>query len=414
MTHHDSLFRHMSERMDKKPPSQAKPQIASNLDQASLDELEFEERHGAQYHLRHHLSGCSQTLYTIDFNKDFSVIESIEQRLPPLFRPEEQATSSTASVIVPSSFAEAYLSADIITTQQPLTSSLPMLQKITEKIEFEKSNNVHQTSSEMPLSNTTAPAPVVMHTSTEPTMNNASSPTDRYVADFEDMNLGGWTLGNNLSAEQVIEAGKLHFSDDKFYVDQPLIQQQFIFVKDSHYQFEFEVETSSGSLPLGFALMVNDIRIPMERISLDGGYLLHADFIAQGSELVNLVLMPTGPLPAQSAIWLDNLTVQPVSPISNESSHVELASERDNTVGLKLEPSAPLNLETLLSPIEHMPMLNVAQLDDNDNSVLTLEGLVDNSELNEWNMQMSTIELPFPLPPENHYSSPIEENSFFY
>ncbi|WP_312663924.1 hypothetical protein [Pantoea sp. CTOTU49201] len=64
----------------------------------SLDANEAKERHGAQYHLRHHLSGCAQTLHIVDFANDFSQPVLQESIIPPQIHAELTASSSDIPV----------------------------------------------------------------------------------------------------------------------------------------------------------------------------------------------------------------------------------------------------------------------------------------------------------------------------
>lgn len=68
----------------------------SSLD--SLDANEAKERHGAQYHLRHHLSGCAQTLHIVDFANDFSQPVLQESMLIPQIHAELTTSASDIPV----------------------------------------------------------------------------------------------------------------------------------------------------------------------------------------------------------------------------------------------------------------------------------------------------------------------------
>lgn len=414
MTHHQSLLWRAPDHVDPLPLNEDKQRIANNRQQSTLDEQEIEERHGAQYHLRHHLSGCSQTLYVIDFQNDFSVAEPAKQLQPPLFSPKELESSVTTSVHVGTYVPEAYLQLDRIMAEQPLIPSVKILQTSTGNSGSEPSVSLNSALSEMPLSNAPEPPLIAMNEVTKSTTENISNSTERHMANFEDMDLGGWSLGNSLSVEEIVDNGKLHFTDDKFIVDQPLLQQKFSFAADGPYQFEMEIETSFGIPSPNFVLTVNDIRIPLESVPSDNGYILRADFTPLSSEPVSLVLMPTSPLPAQSAIWLDNVVIQPVAPTHNESLNAELSEELDVTVESQHELPPLLTMEALLTPIEHIPTLTVTQHDESSNLTLSLDGIVGNIEVNQWNMQNSKMALPLSLPHDNLLTLSLEENSFIY
>ena len=414
MTHHQSLFWRAPDHVDTLPLSEHEQRIANNRQQSTLDEQEIEERHGAQYHLRHHLSGCSQTLYVIDFQNDFSVAEPAVQLMPPLFSPEELESLVTTSVHVGPYVPEVYLQVDRIMAEQPLLSSVEILQTSTGNSGSEPSVSLNSVLSEMPLSMTPEPPLIAMNEVTKSTTENISNSIESHMADFEDMDLGGWSLGNSLSVEEIVDNGRLHITDDKFIVDQPLLQQKFSFAADGPYQFEMEIKTSFGIPSPNFVLTVNDIRIPLESVPSDNGYILRADFIPLSSEPVSLVVMPTSPLPAQSALWLDNVAIQPIAPNHNESLNAELAEKQDVTEESQHKLPPPLTMDALLTPRENMPTLTVTQHDESLNLTLRLEGIIGNIEVNEWNLQNSMMALPLSLPHDNPLNLSLEENSVFY
>ncbi|MBB3306707.1 MULTISPECIES: hypothetical protein [unclassified Enterobacter] len=82
----------------EKDDSRVSFQLTEQTSLDSLDTNEAKERHGAQYHLRHHLSGCAQTLHIVDFTNDFSLPVLQEPIIIPQIHAEPTASASDIPV----------------------------------------------------------------------------------------------------------------------------------------------------------------------------------------------------------------------------------------------------------------------------------------------------------------------------
>lgn len=371
--------------------------------ESSLDELEFRERHGENYTLRHHLSGCAQTLYTVDFAQDFQA--TAVEPYQPLLIPEGEGDTITLN---------AGLNAPVV---EPVTAALLPTSAEASITPIEG----HSIDNESPTIQLTA-----AHAETDVVTQNLSplSPGDRttinssevsssktfvetnalplsLITDFNDGTLGGWSLGGDLSVDQVLEGGQLHFSADNLAEGQPVLSQSMALVADQSYQFQMSVHTADGSQPSQFMLNVNGEAHPMDAVRDGDNYILRVAFMAPHVGNASLSIVPVGDMKGGSDVWLDDVIVMPVAPqvgLPIEMS-LMLAEPTFDFAQLESEPSPPtapaihpIALSMILQNVEPSLFAEIehAVMPTSESVLLNAEAVMDVSH----NMEANSSDMP--------------------
>ncbi|WP_210080041.1 hypothetical protein [Pantoea endophytica] len=388
--------------------------------ESSLDELEFRERHGEHYTLRHHLSGCAQTLYTVDFAQDFqaTAVESYQ----PLLIPEGEGVTMTlnaglnAPVVEPVTAALQPTSAEASIT--PIEGHSIVAESPTIQLNAAHAETDVMTQTPSPLSNGDAATMTLPEVSSSQTVAEINAHTPTLITDFNDGTLGGWNLGGDLSVDQVLEEGQLHFSADYLANGQAVLSQSMALVADQSYQFQMSVHTADGSQPSQFMLNVNGESHPMEVVHMGDNYILRVAFVAPHVGNASMSIVPMGDTKGGSDVWLDDVIVMPVAPqvgLPIEMS-LMLAEPTFDFAQLESEPSPPTapaihpialsmvlqNVEpSLFAEIEH------AVMPTSESVLLSAEAVMDvshNMEANSSDMPMIFAETtqiePLPLGPD--------------
>lgn len=282
-----------------------------------LDEVEAEERHGGQYHLRHHLSGCAQTLYTVDFNELLTPTVSSAESNTALLLNNSAQDSASMSIITPS--VETSLSLTPVETTQSLDPAL---------FTSEVSENAPVSTLNEPLPDDTS----LMHATATPAQFNAipeNSPLTAITENLENTpqsvtannldQFAGWQVNSALSA-QINEGGQL-LLDDKLVENSTLLTQQLQMSADSHYQFDMKMMMNDNSEPPSFALNIDGQEIPLIAVRVAEGYLLHGEFTATETESTSISLIAKGKIAAGHHLLLDHPTVD-VMPLPAVEVHL--------------------------------------------------------------------------------------------
>lgn len=285
----------------------------------SLDDIEFKERHGEHYTLRHHLSGCAQTLHTIDFTHDFfqsptaikqpmvvlqgeavttyPAYNSTIAEMPPLI-------SSTPQIAIETNVTPIHVNemVDVVDPVQIADSSPVTVE----------STSIQSNASFIGTVNTANASEVALSDNAvdNKTLENA------YLTDFNDGSLGGWHLGGNLSIDQILQEGQLHFSAENMMAGQSLLSQSMVLKADHQYEFQMSVQIESGSAPAQFVLNVNGESHSMKMVQQGDTYILSVSFTPPRTGMVDISVVPMGDVKAQSDIWVDDVMLMPVGPVA--------------------------------------------------------------------------------------------------
>lgn len=369
----------------------------------SLDGNESKERHGAQYHLRHHLSGCAQTLHTIDFTHDFSQ-SVLEQRT--LITPNNMDSTSTST----DSGVKKLLNSDSVTPISPtlVTDSAPSSVSratsesesgITHRMELKAEHTITKYSEGIATSSVIA----------ERHGDDAEIPYDEgqkeryptpssFVTNFDNLSLDGWKLGGSLTPEQVLGDGNLHFSAQSLHEGEALLSHEFELNDNQHYEFQMSLLGDDCAEPPYFILNVGGENYEMN-VSREGNYfVMKAEFATSSSGKVNLSIIPINLGTLEQDIWLDGFILKPsVLPQEHHNTLLDIpllqpepALEIGHICTIKTEPNhvlnTPLKLSTLLDTA--MPELYIepppAQLSSYES--ISIETLTVTTQPQRWNL----------------------------
>ncbi|MHC2598878.1 hypothetical protein ACVLVH_004559 [Kluyvera sp. 1366] len=370
---------------------------------ARLDEDDFEERHGSNYLLRHHLTGCSQTLYTIDFQNDF-VVPFVETLTTPQLTDVVNAISpSSVEVFVTGTqIAEPPTFVSMLSDQSapasvqqdgaPLNNAPLSENSVADQYDLTSVKIVQAVSS---------PPEIIQPVSAKVSeyQTTQSKIAESLTADFNDGSLGGWKLGDGLVVEEILTQGKLHFTEETFTTDEPLLEQVFSLQRGTRYQFEMEVGYSQGTPPQ-IDLVVNEIAIPMEVYKQGDSYYLRGEFVASSNEPVNLIIMPVTPLTSSASLWLDNIALTPDYAPSEQINLPYMMPFVDEPVlsfgilhpaDTEFEPVFAPQIEQVLSaPSVVQPSYRLAEMPE---EILMQAGdsVAENLICAEWNHQSITL-----------------------
>lgn len=342
----------------QRPPTEVK---ASNA-MRTTDEAEFEERHGGQYHLRHHLSGCAQSLYVLDFDQDFT--SSPRAIASDKAMPLPNAVNTAQTDMVAATFATTMPDSATLAAVEAMSSpSEAAVQNIQPGVEPLDTLSVNPAQSDA-WDGETLPDNVEEQTAADAaevlTTDAASGLNSPLVADFNDQSLGGWELEGELDADQVLENGQLHFSGEMLNAGEPILSRNVAFSTGESYQFEMRVNAGETGEAPRFDLRVNGETIAMEATRQGNDFILRAEFVATTAEPVNVAIVSVNPMPAESSIWLDDLVLQP-TPIAMPHFGFDLQLEPVfdfAAIGVQVEQpelsvtQPTLNFTQLFSPAE--------------------------------------------------------------
>lgn len=299
---------------------------------SSHEDQEFRERHGEKYHLRHHLSGCAQTLYTIDFTNDFSAPaaapSAVSAFLPPLPDVKLQGPVFTPA---PSNQSEG--NTDVSTLTLMHEASLHGLQHNIHSpalfSEVRDHAEKHHTEikgepvyADMQRNSSTASDGLAAENSGGIRV-QADLP---HVADFNDGTLGGWSLHDDLTMDKVLQDGQLHFVAEDLHNGRSLLSQFLALTAGQSYKLQMSVQTTSDSEAPQFGLDINGVTFAMDAVREGDRFVLKVEFVAPQTEAVNLSIVPAGSGAVLHDIWLDDLIIMRSGLSSQENPSAALMS----------------------------------------------------------------------------------------
>lgn len=285
----------------------------------TLDDSEAKERHGGQYHLRHHLSGCAQTLHTIDFANDFLPPAPDQPALTPQVY-DELTTRSTSTMVTERIIAAEMTPLPLVLAPNEVSSSVISATSGQQSALLPHAEVMSPDAIQThPEPNATAQdATVTSVDSTELTSTEIQSESTvisaPLVASFDDLSLDGWRLGGTLTAEQILEDGHLHFTAQSLQEGEPLLSNTFVLSENQHYAFQMSLLGDENADQPHFMLNINGANHEMN-ISREGNhFIIKAEFIASSSEKVNMAIVPVNVASMKQDIWLDDFILKPVVP----------------------------------------------------------------------------------------------------
>lgn len=268
-----------------------------------LDETEAEERHGGQYHLRHHLSGCAQTLYTVDFEEIINPVSASSDSSSPLMPNDIAQQNSTVAASAHNLNASAELSLSPGTSQPlPIEIAASALGgETTSNIQAGEVLNTPHGLNEISLSGEfTAPSedsPIIAIS--ENLESSAQLGITDSVAQYD-----GWQI-NSAIAIQLNEGGQI-LVDDSLVENSTLLTQQLQISADSHYQFNMRMIMDDNSEPPAFALNIDGEEIPLTAIRVAEGYQLHGELVSSNTDTKTISLVAKSPLPSGHHLYIDH------------------------------------------------------------------------------------------------------------
>lgn len=336
----------------QRPPTEVKASLAASNPQRTTDEAEFEERHGGQYHLRHHLSGCAQSLYVLDFEQDFT--SSLRGTASDNTMPLPDTVHAVQTDIVAATFAatmsDSATPVAVEAVSSPSEAAVQDLQHDVQPLDVLRTNPAEPDAEDAVLLADTVEQQTVVDTAEISPVEAPTGLNSPLVADFNDVSLGGWELEGELSAEQVLENGQLHFSGDMLNAGEPLLSRSVAFSAGESYQFEMRVNAGEGSEAPRFDLRVNGETITMEATRQGNDFIMRAEFVSATSEPVNVAIMPVTPMPPASSLWLDDVVLQPApTPLPHLAFDLQLEPVFDfAAIAIQVEqPDLDLNQPSL-------------------------------------------------------------------
>lgn len=353
-----------------------------------LDEVEAEERHGGQYHLRHHLSGCAQTLYTVDFNELLTPAVSSTETNTALLLNDGAQNSAGIPVIASSGEATLLFEAPVETTQ----AINPAL--VTSELSENASVNT--------LNGLLSGDASLMQATATPTQFNAiqeNSPLTVITENLENTTqsvtannldqFAGWQVNSALSA-QINEGGQL-LLDDKLVENSTLLTQQLQVSADSHYQFDMKMMMDDNSEPPSFALNIDGQEIPLIAVRVAEGYLLHGEFTATETESTSISLIAKSKIASGHQLLLDHPTVE-VMPLPAVEVHLAVEPVFDfaaitvvetDTVDKQADISVPA--KNVLVEVRADLMITPVVEHSETAAVITMESLAGSHKVEDWN-----------------------------
>lgn len=290
-------------------------------EQATLDDNETKERHGGQYHLRHHLSGCAQTLHTVDFANDFSPAALEQPALTSQLHAE--LTTGSTSTLVPELFVAEEMaplplalptnevSSSVITATSGQQSALSPHAEVMSPDAIQTHTEQHATTHDAAVTSVDSAELAATEIQSESTV--ISTPL---VASFDGQSLDGWSLGGSLTAEQIVEDGHLHFTAQSLQEGEPLLSNTFQLSENQHYAFQMSLLGDENAEQPHFMLNINGENHEMN-VSREGNhFVIKAEFIASSSEKVNMAVIPVNVASLKQDIWLDDFILKPTIPTS--------------------------------------------------------------------------------------------------
>lgn len=353
-----------------------------------LDEVEAKERHGGQYHLRHHLSGCAQTLYTVDFNELLTPAVSSADTNASL-QLNDSAQNSVAMPVIASSGEAPLLFEAPVETAQPI-NPLFITSEISETAPISALNTPLSGDANLlhamatPDQYNTMPENSPLNAIAE-NLDNATQPvTANNLERFE-----GWQVNSALSA-QINEGGQL-LLDDKLVENSTLLTQQLQVSADSHYQFDMKMMMDDNSAPPSFALNIDGQEIPLIAVRIAEGNLLHGEFTATETESTSISLVAKSKIAAGHHLLLDHPTVD-VMPLPAVEVHLAVEPVFDfaaitvvetDTVDKQADISVPA--KNVLVDV-HTDLLIAPVVEPSETSLdITLESLAGSHKVEDWN-----------------------------
>ncbi|MRS21296.1 hypothetical protein GJV08_19185 [Enterobacteriaceae bacterium RIT692] len=280
-----------------------KDYVAISKSSQSLDEVEAEERHGGQYHLRHHLSGCSQTLHVIDFSEIVASGSASADSTLSLMPNEnaQQTTAMAANTHIGDSPVE-LLAATVM--PQPLPAEFAsniqngnVTFDASEDIKLSRQQTANETITLRELNAITEYNPI---TSSAENLENSVKPG----AVDNNMQYDNWQINDYIEA-QLNENGQLVINDS-LVENSTLLTQQLQISADSHYQFNMRMIMDDNSEPPAFSLNVDGQEIPLTAIRMAEGYQLHGELVSSNTDTKTISLVAKSPLPSGHHLYIDH------------------------------------------------------------------------------------------------------------
>lgn len=350
-----------------------------------LDEVEAEERHGGQYHLRHHLSGCAQTLYTVNFNELITPIVSSAESNTVLLLDNSAQDSASMSIITPS-IETSLLFAPVETTQSLdpalFTSEVSENAPVSTLSGLLSGDTTLATATPTQFNAIQENSPLTAIT--ENLENTTQSVTANNLEQF-----AGWQVNSALSA-QFNESGQL-LLDDTLVENSTLLTQQLQVIADSHYQFDMKMMMDDNSEPPSFALNIDGQEIPLTAVRIAEGYLLHGKFTATETESTSISLIVKSKIAAGYQLFLDHPTFE-VMPLPAVEVHLAVEPVFDfsaitvvktDTVDKQADSSVPA--KNVLVEVHADLMINPVVEPSETSLDITLESLAGSHKAEDWN-----------------------------
>ncbi|MDY0927295.1 hypothetical protein SOM41_13155 [Enterobacter sp. CFBP8995] len=388
----------------------------------SIEEAEFKERHGDQYHLRHHLSGCAQTLYTLDFENDFSTPDQNENIGAHLLTAESALPTSVTGVEITLINTTTSVLSAAESLPQMVSPSTPVTHQVTEQAPTALTGSAKTAAKD--LSSIEEADPTLTYSGLrdeaqliDPISETHPQTPPGYITNFDDNTLGGWNLNPEANVDNVLQNNQLHFDQHNWQNGETLLTRQFILPEGQHYAFEMQIRTEGNAAPPAFALHVDGLAYDMEWIKAGDNYHVRAEFYVNTSQPFSLSIVPLSPLIAGQSVWMDNLVVQPAAPVCEFTAEThgvlpEPVFEFDRLESAVAKPAMDeTRLKLSLMLVQEDLALYPASVDPDRSSVndLELDKMVGRTPVEQWNSQADTthtegstvtVDPSFMLPPD--------------
>lgn len=299
---HTALTRNSEERVLSQT-HHIKGSATTTRPSQSLDEVEAEERHGGQYHLRHHLSGCAQTLHVVDFSEIASPNTASTDSTASLMSNEiaQQSTTLATHVQAGDSPVEFIVSATL--PQPPFVEIISNLQNV---------NTTSDASEDLLLGNPqTSNAkfiPGEVETDSEYGSITTSSENVeinlQHVVVNNSVQYDNWQINDSIKTQLNVN-GQLVINDS-LVENSTLLIQQLQISADSHYQFNMRMIMDDNSEPPAFALNIDGEEIPLTAIRVAEGYQLHGELVSSNTNTKTISLVAKSPLPSGHHLYIDH------------------------------------------------------------------------------------------------------------
>lgn len=360
MMNRDASSRADKEQADRESSSFNKL-VPQNESRQNLDEIESKERHGSQYHLRHHLSGCAQTLHAVDLQEVVAPILSPLAEKPLMLDTQWLAPSDIASA-VPNAGVHSFtvpfeMPHEMLNAQPAATAASPGV----------GSSSLSTSQTVMVAEQHTASSPAgVSHLPHSEKPPEVGKPIDMPLT------FAGWQVQPGVEAD----AQGLQLDSAKLNVGDTLLGQSINVVAGETYQFGMFFATSGEAPPPQFSLMINGEAHPLENVKTAGGYHVQTSYEAGSESWLNLAVVVQSPPVIGQTIWLTQIDfghsgVMPWLPAVEEPvfdfAHLAVmpAVENPSSVSMPaltqiLPPAQPdvfMHIESPLSP--ELPALHL-------------------------------------------------------